>query len=524
MVKRQRLIPFTLILMFIATIITFTLQAMASDNNLIPGIDYNRITQKVTAGSKSYPVELTLGELTFNGELVGSHGLDADELNTIINAVLKEKGLTADRVALVSQIAARIEKDAALYWGDQIIEGLLSYIPTFNIPVGINDYYVYMVHGKEKTIADTAKDFALDRAVSAAEKAIEKPRGMMGKLNKLSGSTRSIPMLGEMINTLKVASGWLSGNERFDNYLKLLEENLAEINDFYTTCSRRANDLAEQKGEVNSWQIKFNESTAVDTFSFWGIDNLSSEWTLSGELTKVSGENITGSGNNVGGNVDNNNEGTPVNNIFILIKDEDDILNYPIGVSSGVGYGMSGLIPEFTSGSGEMLSGKYEGTLTLNIKGLDMSQTFDTDWVGRTTQLPSITYVFRSAKSMGGYHIDEPLQTTILERSITGNFSLHIPKMSSGTFKSELLGNFSNSDNINFQFNHKVDRVLPIRSYVYGAYMTSNDINTITLKGFTNQFIGREDWLQLSGGPATISIGTVWQPLESTPTLSITFE
>jgi len=492
--------------------IIFPIQAKASDEKLIPGIDYNRITQKVTAGSKSYPVELTLGELTFNGELVGSHGLDADELNTIINAVLKEKGLTADRVALVSQIAARIEKDAALYWGDQIIEGLLSYIPTFNIPVGINDYYVYMVHGKEKTIADTAKDFALDRAVSAAEKAIEKPRGMMGKLNKLSGSTRRIPMLGEMINTVKVASGWLSGSERFDNYLKLLEENLAEINDFYTTCSRRANDLAEQKGEVNSWQIKFDGEKNTRTYeaTFWGIPGVKMNATLSGVLEKVSGENTAGNGDNVVGN----NEGAPVNNIFILPKDEDDILNYPIGVSSGVGYGMSGLIPEFTSGSDTDVTGTYSGTLWLDLEAINMNE-FD---AAIPPSYPfNLSYNVVRAILTTPYHsggaTNDP---TTLKRRVQGDISVTVTS-GSGTQHCDLHGSIaSRNDETEFSFNHKWNfiRSMPYKKseYFYWQYTSSNPaILTENANGSVHTL------------PFPSGIGTVWKPLESEMTVTVNF-
>jgi len=499
--------------------IIFPIQAKASDEKLIPGIDYNRITQKVTAGSKSYPVELTLGELTFNGELVGSHGLDADELNTIINAVLKEKGLTADRVALVSQIAARIEKDAALYWGDQIIEGLLSYIPTFNIPVGINDYYVYMVHGKEKTIADTAKDFALDRAVSAAEKAIEKPRGMMGKLNKLSGSTRRIPMLGEMINTVKVASGWLSGSERFDNYLKLLEENLAEINDFYTTCSRRANDLAEQKGEVNSWQIKFDGEKNTRTYeaTFWGIPGVKMNATLSGVLEKVSGENTAGSGDNVVGNVDNNNESTPVNNIFILPKDEDDILNYPIGVSSGVGYGMSGLIPEFTSGSDTDVTGTYSGTLWLDLEAVNPANDINKKFVSHHS---TGQWWASEAVKAGNSFTDGDFTTTILKRFVQGEVSVIVTE-GSGKQSSTLSGSLtSGNDELNFSFKHHCIVTNPGAGGVLN--FSSNNIESLHLEYTAQSYF------------ANISIpivrdykqdpGNIWEPLESKPTLLINFD
>ena len=54
----------------------------------IPGIDYNRITQKAGGGYKSYPVELHMGDLTFFGELHGELGLSYEELNQIIRDTL----------------------------------------------------------------------------------------------------------------------------------------------------------------------------------------------------------------------------------------------------------------------------------------------------------------------------------------------------------------------------------------------------------------------------------------------------
>ena len=81
----------------------------------IVGIDYSRITQKADHSQKSYPVELKLGDVTFNGELVGEVGLTMEELNTIIMQTLEEKDLTPERVALVKKIAERVQNDAKLY-------------------------------------------------------------------------------------------------------------------------------------------------------------------------------------------------------------------------------------------------------------------------------------------------------------------------------------------------------------------------------------------------------------------------
>ena len=84
-------------LIFAASLLfSSALPVSAQQNNMaeIVGIDYGRITQKAGGGLKSYPVELKLGGVTFNGELSADIGLTYEELNGIILATLAEKGLT----------------------------------------------------------------------------------------------------------------------------------------------------------------------------------------------------------------------------------------------------------------------------------------------------------------------------------------------------------------------------------------------------------------------------------------------
>lgn len=78
-------------------------EAEAASGAEIVGIDYSRITQKADHSQKSYPVELKLGDVTFNGELVGEVGLTMEELNAVIRQTLEEKDLTPERVALVKK-------------------------------------------------------------------------------------------------------------------------------------------------------------------------------------------------------------------------------------------------------------------------------------------------------------------------------------------------------------------------------------------------------------------------------------
>lgn len=266
--------------------------AGAASGAEIVGIDYSRITQKADHSQKSYPVELKLGDVTFNGELFGEVGLTMEELNAVIRQTLEEKDLTPERVALVKKIAERVQNDAKLYWGDQVVSGLLSYLPIPGTIFSVGDYYEYVVHDDLGSAAFSAKK---DAAQNAAKKGLEtalKAGGRIGRVAKgAKGLISEVPLLGQLANTAIVADSWLDGSKRFDAYLELLEENLAIINDFYSACSRRAADLAGSKDMENTWKIKFDKNKNYRTYSctFWGISGNMMSCELSGTLQNSSG-------------------------------------------------------------------------------------------------------------------------------------------------------------------------------------------------------------------------------------------
>ncbi len=474
MKKLNKLLALCLALTMLLLCVPFTASAAETTygpENIqeIPGIDYNRITQKATGGGKSYPVELKMGDLTFNGELSGSNGLTYEELNKIINEVLKEKNLTADRIALVAKLAGRVETDAALYWGDQIIQGLLSFIPTPpGSPGGVNDYYAYIVHGEGKGVDSMVAESAVNTIVTAAEIKLNPSTGKYFSKIPFAATTGTdkVPLLGQLVNTFKVGKEWLEGNKQLEKYLDLLEKNLADINDFYSECSRRANKLAEEKGETSKgYSIKFNNATATNTFTFWGISGLMSEWTLSGELVK----GVTGAGDGVIGN--------------------------------------------------------YEGTLTLSMKALDMAETFDKNWANRTSEYPTL---FNRDEMLTGNGatvtlIDEAKSETTLERTVSGEFNLYIPGESSGIFEPAVFGSFNGDDETVYSFSHsiiyntKID--LPnlgiFETPINGA-ATSNDYQKLKISGEALVDGGGEQIIDMN-------VGTVWEPLDGEVSMEINF-
>ncbi|MCR5457275.1 MAG: hypothetical protein K6F14_04280 [Clostridiales bacterium] len=291
----RHIIRFISVILSIAVLMAILIFPSSADSGSkeIPGIDYNRITQKAEGGKQSYKVDLKLGSVTFTGELVGQTGISIEELNEIIQDTLREKNLTIDRIKLISKLASQVEKDARMYWGDQIVEGLLSFIPVPpGSPMGINDYYAYVVHGE---VNPAIQSVSIEAATNAAEMVIVQSIENGGRIGRIAQAVEAgadkVPMLGEIVNTAKVAHDWSKGSERLDNYLKLLEKNLEIVNDFYATCSRRAVALAESNNKDSVWKIKFDEKKNYRTYNcdFWGISGNTMSVTLSGELVSSGG-------------------------------------------------------------------------------------------------------------------------------------------------------------------------------------------------------------------------------------------
>ena len=475
MKKLNKLLALCLALTMLLLCVPFTASAAESeygpeDLRSIHGIDYNRITQKATGDGKSYPVELKMGDLTFNGELTGSHGLSYEELNKIINDVLKEKKLTVEQIQLVKALSKNVEDKAIEHWGLQIMEGLISYIPMddtiANEIGGWNDIFAYMVHDMdEKNVIEYLADRQRQKLIvdkwKIAENGLKKYEGYLEVVGRAADA---IPLAGEMLNTLKVAEEWLKGNERLEKYLKDLEQKMADVNDFYSECSRRANKLAEEKG-AGSYVIKFDKEKNYRTYTatFWGVSNLTMGATLSGVLE---GSNTEG------------------------------------------------------------VAGTYTGTLWLDLE-LETPQTFDA--AIPTTYPFSMSYnlakaSWENAKNdpqmfFGGEATHQP---TVLNRQVQGDISVTVTEGSS-VVNCATVGNItSGSDETEFRFDHKWDNTrLDIvmtgssvsyeKEYEYWHY-TSSDPTTIT-----------ETTHEGSASGPLVNVGTVWKPLESEMSVIINF-
>ncbi len=465
------------ILLAMVMVLAVSLPAFATDGSYpdpvdiraIPGIDYNRITEKATKGKQSHPVELKMGDHSFIGALSGSHGLTFEEINAIIKEVLDEMDLTADRIALVSKLAGQAEEDARMYFWDQVLEGLMSFIPA---PPGIDigDYYAYIVHGEQKNL-NHEQNFAIGMTILLAEQAINEDiadgYGAIGKFFQkydkvlFGKGTANVP-LSYIVNTVTVSKEWLEGSKRFEKYLDDLSAARSEVTLFYAKCSQKANDLAEQKKGENAWHITFDKDQNLRTYNatFWGIEGIPIQAELSGELVKV---------------------------------DDDDEIN-----------------------------GAYEGVLYLELKGLELKEHLDRDFCLRTTEHPTM-FAMRLSKVetlayLGAEVRDRATKTAILESSLTGMFTVEIETDGKNAIYGEMDGAFDTPGNTKFVFEHDVSifeglSLAPTDEKLDGS-LFSDDINGLTATGrLFNDYVSHTD--------LPMSTGTLWDPIESEPILTI---
>ncbi len=446
---------------------SFCVQA-AGEELPIAGIDYSRITQRVGHGVQRLPVTLRLGELTFRGEMVGDIGLTQEELNQFVRQTLEEKGLTVERVALVAKIAARVQTDAKLYWADQTLEGLFSLLTIPGTPFSAGDAYAWQVH--DNLAGSAAKSTAIFAAQKGGVKVLEKAAassGITGKIAKgVLGTAESTGLGGTLVGTLLVAKDWAQGSQRFDDYLKLLEKNLAIINDFYAAVSRKAVAYTESKDQGSQWVIRFDKQKNKRTYkeTFWGIPGNTMRCSLSGELKKESG-------------------------------DKKSVL------------------------------GVYEGTLWMDFQAVDLSPVEKN--LERTAGLAPVMSLLHSR---GAYQkVFDSGDHAVLKREVQGDVMILVTD-TYGNSKPEFTGSFNNGgDETTFDFGRHLiweDHSMAALGAVgiTDAWFLSDDVNLIYMESSSR--VDQKGTTKVQEhGVETFSQdpGTIFRPLSETPRVYIDF-
>ena len=444
---KKRLLAVLCAVMLLCTVFPISASAAGS----IEGVDYDRI--KGTAGGKE--VILALGDLQFHGELTNG-SLNDEERDKIIRQAMNDMKITSGMLINAESLIDKAQNVQGFGTGDVINAAAKL--------VGVSDlleiYNYFMGSGKDPE--KIAKDIATSQVTDAAKEKLEDVLTDGGTLVLKGAGKFAFKLLFILPDLTEIGLDALTKYEDIKYTVTLGTEKMVMLEAFYQACNDR---IAEKEKELGGWVIRFDKATATDTFTFWGISGLMSEWTLSGELVK--------------------------------------------GIS----------------GAGDGVTGNYEGTLTLSMKALDMAETFDRNWVQNTTEWPNI---MRTLKS-GHNPTDTPQHITKLERSISGEFNLYIAGASSGIYEPAVFGSFNGADNIDFSFSHKAESTQSAytdgsNGYIYGANMTSSDVNTMYIKGYnTLGWSGPEDWLQNSGGDLDMNVGTVWDPLDGEVSMEINF-
>ncbi len=448
----KRLLAILCAVMLLCTVFPISASAAGS----IEGVNYDRI--KGTAGGKE--VILTLGDLQFHGELTNG-SLNDEERDKIIRQAMNDMKITSGMLINAESLIDKAQNIQGFGTGDVINAAAKL--------VGVSDlleiYNYFMGSGKDPE--KIAKDIATSQVTDAAKEKLEDVLTDGGTLVLKGAGKFAFKLLFILPDLTEIGLDALTKYEDIKYTVTLGTEKMVMLEAFYQECNNR---IEEKEKELGGWVIRFDKATATDTFTFWGISGLMSEWTLSGELVK--------------------------------------------GIS----------------GAGDGVTGNYEGTLTLSMKALDMAETFDRNWVQNTTEWPSIMRVLKSGDKL----TDTPQQTTKLERTISGDFNLYIPGESSGIYEPAVFGSFNGADTIDFSFSRKAESSYSgytdgSNTLIYGANLTSSNVNTVYFEGYHtfptimgSAGTGPDTWAQ-STGDLDMNIGTVWDPLDGEVSMEINF-
>ena len=449
---KKRLLAVLCAVMLLCTVFPISASAAGS----IEGVDYDRI--KGTAGGKE--VILTLGDLQFHGELTNG-SLNDEERDKIIRQAMNDMKITSGMLINAESLIDKAQNVQGFGTGDVINAAAKL--------VGVSDlleiYNYFMGSGKDPE--KIAKDIATSQVTDAAKEKLEDVLTDGGTLVLKGAGKFAFKLLFILPDLTEIGLDALTKYEDIKYTVTLGTEKMVMLEAFYQECNNR---IEGKEKELGGWVIRFDKATATDTFTFWGISGLMSEWTLSGELVK--------------------------------------------GIS----------------GAGDGVTGNYEGTLTLSMKAFDMAETFDRNWVQNTTEWPSIMRVLKSGDKL----TDTPQQTTKLERTISGDFNLYIPGESSGIYEPAVFGSFNGADTIDFSFSRKAESSYSgytdgSNTLIYGANLTSSNVNTVYFEGYHtfptimgSAGTGPDTWAQ-STGDLDMNVGTVWDPLDGEVSMEINF-
>jgi len=505
---KKRIIGAFLALSLLLTLLPVSVSAAPTKR--VDGVDYTRIK-----AAKGYDVKLTLGELEFWGDLSRGTPLSEAEQDKIIREVMTtwprddyrlpqsgdQKGyLTSgvlsnlDLIATGQKISENLTREMISTLVGGIVDAASNYMPETgagplgDLAVAAGKNYMItlldmLVTGKmpaqsgsgltgsltliKDILAQSAKDIARESSYDMLDSAALEPgaKFVLKKLGKSTGWLKHAFAVKDLLMT------GIDAKMKYDQMLELIEAGLQRawlLNDFYAKCNER---IAAAGGDDGEWRISFHKAPTTYNFNFWGVGGLMSEWELNGELVRQ----VTGAGDNYGGT--------------------------------------------------------YEGLLMLEIGGIDMKNSFDAKFKDSEVFFNGGRGFVEGEKVLWNNQritdIKDDFQTTILKRTVSGEFTVYILDSVSGEFTPTVLGSLTSAgDKTEFSFDHNINGTGVFSAggasidMIASIQYTSNDIKsyTYTHKTTANGYDVTDDW---STGTVQAEIGTMWKPLDSEPKLTL---
>ncbi|MDR1464298.1 MAG: hypothetical protein LBJ11_03215 [Oscillospiraceae bacterium] len=286
-----------------------------------------------------------------------------------------------------------------------------------------------------------------------------------GKLALKATTKVGFKLLFMLPDLVEVTVDMLSKYEELKDAIALSLEKKAMLDDFYDECNRR---IKKAGGDSGEWLIRFDKAKARYSFNMWGIPTLLSEWTLTGELVRQ----VTGAGDNYGGT--------------------------------------------------------YQGTLMMEINGIEMDVRFDKNFKDKEIFFNGGGAYIQGEKTLwsnqGITNVKDDFKTTTLKRTVSGDFTVYIIE-GSGEIKPTVLGSLKGGgDNTEFAFEHQFNGSGTFNGSiaVSGAIKyTSNDIKSYNYAVTEKTAGGVQLTDDLVSGTIQTNIGTVWKPLDSEPAITV---
>lgn len=240
----------TAVVLALAMLIPLVLTGTAGFAMKKPGrIDYVNYSRIRENKDLHIPVEFQLGTTKFKGELTNGQTLSADEIDAIVDKVMKQMNITCGVLGYSESV---IEKAKTLKGFD----------PAVALRIGMNIlgygtvYDIYDMYQGTKTVPDGLAGIIVGQLSGEAVKL-------------LTGKKWADIVLNAFLATKDIAAEWT----RLENEKEIAEQAMERsllLDMFYMECNQRLKKAEEERG-TNQWKLKA-DNTVSKVAKLFGID------------------------------------------------------------------------------------------------------------------------------------------------------------------------------------------------------------------------------------------------------------